>query len=299
MEHATVYHGELSMMDISLRATVNVYLAFMFGGLLRRVGCKIRPYETEKGMTDRAIIDSLAILSEAFLGGRSKEAALKEVIALFEAIPWKHEERPKVAIFGDLYVRDNDFANQDLIHFIEGHGGEVITTPYSAYMKMIAYPYFKKWITEGFYFFTISSRAYFSALKLLERRYYHYFEKILQEPDHEYNDSIQKILAPYNLLSEHTGESMDNILKTYYIKKYHPDVSLFVQTDPAFCCPALVTQAMTKKIEETAGVPVVTISYDGTCSAKNGVIIPYLTFLERDSRHHLQGMNQLAQYLGK
>jgi predicted CoA-substrate-specific enzyme activase len=299
MEHARVYHGELSMMDISLRATINVYLAFMFGGLLRRVGCKIRPYETVKGMTDRTILDGLAILSEAFLGVRPKEAALKEVISLFEAIPCKHEERPKVAIFGDLYVRDNDFANQDLTRFIEEYGGEVITTPYSAYMKMIAYPYFKKWIHEGHYFFTISSRAYYSALKLLERRYYQYFEKILQEPDHEYNDSIQKIIAPYNLLSEHTGESMDNILKTYYIKKYHPDVSLFVQTDPAFCCPALVTQAMTKKIEETTGVPVVTISYDGTCSSKNGVIIPYLTFLERDSRHHLHGLDQIARYLGE
>ncbi len=299
MEHATVYHGELSMMDITLRATVNVYLAFMFGGLLRKVGCKIRPYETVKGMTDRAIVDGIAILSEAFLVGRSKEAALKEVISLFEAIPRKRGQRPKVAIFGDLYVRDNNFANQGLIGYIEEHGGEVITTPYSAYMKMIAYPYFKKWITEGYYLFSISSRAYYTAFKLIERKYYKYFERLLHEPDHEYNDSIQKILAPYNLLPEHTGESMDNILKTYYIKKYYPDVSLFVQTDPAFCCPALVTQAMKKNIEETTGVPVVTISYDGTCSPKNGVIIPHLTFLDRDSRHQLQGMDRLAQYLGK
>ena len=92
---------------------------------------------------------------------------------------------------------------------------------------------------------------------------------------------------------------MENIIKSHYIKKYHPDVSLFIHTSPAFCCPALVTDAMANKIEETTGVPVVTITYDGTCSAKNGVIIPHLTFLGRDSRHHLQGMDQLAQYLGK
>ncbi|MCK7481237.1 MAG: hypothetical protein M0C28_31615 [Candidatus Moduliflexus flocculans] len=30
----------LSLMDISLRATVNCYFAFMFGGLLRKIGCK-------------------------------------------------------------------------------------------------------------------------------------------------------------------------------------------------------------------------------------------------------------------
>jgi predicted CoA-substrate-specific enzyme activase len=281
MENAVVYHGELSMMDISLRATVNVYLAFMFGGLIRRIGCMIRPYETVKGMTDRKIEEGLVILDEAFLGRRSKEEALREVIALLKAIPCKREARPMVAIFGDLFVRDNDFANQGLIRFIEEHGGEVITTPYSSYMKMISYPYFKKWINEGDYLLTISSKAYYTALKLLEKRYYRYFKVLLEEPDHEYLDPFEKILAPYNLIPEHTGESMDNIIKTYYIKKFHPEVSLFVQASPAFCCPSLVTEAMAGKIEDVTGVPVVNITYDGTCSAKNGVVIPHLTFSGR------------------
>ncbi|HVN71969.1 MAG TPA: acyl-CoA dehydratase activase-related protein, partial [Desulfomonilia bacterium] len=296
MERATVYQGEISMMDVSARTTVNVYLAFMFGGLLRKIACRIRPYETVKGMVDEVTKESLKILKGAFLGLRSKEDTLKEVISLFEGVPRRIEKRPKVAIFGDLFVRDNDFINQELIHFIEDHGGEVITTPYNSYMKMIMHPYFKKWMKEGHYLFTLSMRAYSIALKLLERRYYPYFEKILKEPDHEYLDPTDEILVAYHILPEHTGESMDNIIKTHYIKKYYPDVSLFVQTSPAFCCPALVTEAMTKKIEEETGVPVVNITYDGTCSAKNGVIIPYLTFPRGEVRHRLS-IDKIERYL--
>jgi hypothetical protein len=49
-----------------------------------------------------------------------------------------------------------------------------------------------------------------------------------------------------------------------------------VQANPAFCCPSLVTEAMTSEIRLLTGVPVVTITYDGTSDYKNDVIIRYL-----------------------
>ena len=56
----------------------------------------------------------------------------------------------------------------------------------------------------------------------------------------------------------------------------YPDVSLFVQTNPAFCCPALVTEAMTRQIKKMTGVPIVTITYDGTSDRVNDLIVPYI-----------------------
>ena len=55
-----------------------------------------------------------------------------------------------------------------------------------------------------------------------------------------------------------------------------PHLSLFVQTNPAFCCPALITEAMTRRIRSLTGVPVVTVTYDGTSESKNEIILPYL-----------------------
>jgi hypothetical protein len=87
---------------------------------------------------------------------------------------------------------------------------------------------------------------------------------------------------------------MDNILKVFYIKRHYPDVSLFVQTSPAFCCPSLVTEAMAKEIENNTGVPVVSITYDGTGGNKNEAIIPYLKF-PRKTGHHGTRRNRLQQ----
>ncbi len=278
MEHADVYQGDVSFMDISPHAAMNAYFSFMFGGMLRRIGCRIRPYEKEKGRTDIVLAETLNRFARAFGSGKPWEEALQIMAHDFEAIARSGKPKPKVALFGDLYVRDNDLANQNLIGFIEENGGEVITTPYSTYAKMIARPYFKKWLHEGKYLHTISAGAVFSTLCALEKRYYRYFQLVLDEPDHVFNDSAEKILAQYHLLPEHTGESMDNILKIHYIRKFYPDVALFIQTSPAFCCPSMVTEAMAKKIEAITGVPVVCVTYDGTCGNKNAAIIPYLAY---------------------
>ncbi|MCP4109376.1 MAG: hypothetical protein GY749_28275 [Desulfobacteraceae bacterium] len=98
--------------------------------------------------------------------------------------------------------------------------------------------------------------------------YYKYFERVLKKPEYEYDESPEKILSGYNVRIENTGESMDNLLKIYYIMKHHPDISLFVQTNSAFCCPSLVTEAMSKDIEKVTGIPVVSVTYDGTGGEK-------------------------------
>jgi predicted nucleotide-binding protein (sugar kinase/HSP70/actin superfamily) len=238
------------------------------------------------------------VLVKAFSGNLSKEKAVAEVVSRFEAIETIRDgsdfhddrHRPKVAIFGDLYARDNEVINQDLIHFIEQQGGEVITTPYSSFVQMIAKPYLRKWFIEGHYFNVLSSKAFYATATRLERTYYAYFNQILKEPPQAYDESPQKILSQYNLRIEHSGESMENILKVFYIKRHHPDVSLFVQTSPAFCCPSLITEAMAKEIEQKTGVPVVSITYDGTGGNKNEAIIPYLKF-PRKMVHHETGEN--------
>jgi len=287
-EQADVYLGALSMLDIAVTLPVNNYFAYMFGGMIRKIGCKIRPAERRQGDTDRVIAAGVEILREAFSGQRSKATAVDEVIAGFEAIdtrdPARLPPRPKVAIIGDLYTRDNAVINQDLIHYIEANGGEVITTPYSEYLKMISRPYLRKWLIEGHYLAAISSQALMSTLKRKEKSYYVQFNRILNEPEPDYDEPAKDILARYNVQLENTGESLDNILKIHYIKKHYPDVALFVQASPAFCCPALVTEAMAQEIERISNTPVVSITYDGTGGNQNDVIIPYLKYPRRESR---------------
>ena len=215
--------------------------------------------------------ESVSVLIDAFLGKRSKEEGLAQVISSFETIRTSREQKPKVAIFGDLYARDNDVMNQNLIRFIEKHNGEVIVTPYSDYVQMIASTYLKRWFFEGNYLDILSSKALLSTVTRMEKVYHRYFGKILpislkQGPAPVYDESPEKILAEYNVRAEHTGESMDNLLKIFYTKKHYP---------------SLVTEAMARDIEKKTGVPIVSITYDGTSSNKNEAVIPYLTYLSK------------------
>jgi predicted nucleotide-binding protein (sugar kinase/HSP70/actin superfamily) len=278
LEKAGVYVGDLFFKDISPRASFNAVFAYMFGGLLRRAACRLRPYECQAGDVDQVLEVSLEILYEAFMGRIKKQDALAAVLERFEKIPVAKTKRPKVAIFGDLYSRDNRVMNQDLIRFIERHGGEVVTTPYSDYARMIANPYFRKWFYERKFLTLISSKALMTTISRMERTYYRLFEPLLGEPMATFDDPPEAILAQYGVRIEHTGESLDNLLKVHYIKKHHPDVTLFVQASPAFCCPSLVTEAMARRIEDVTGVPVVPITYDGTGGRKNDILIPYLKY---------------------
>ena len=291
MQYAGVYTGSLSLTDISIKLPLNNYLAYMIGGLLKKIACRLRPYEKFPGTTDRVMRKSLVLLEGAFRWHRSKEAALAQVIEWFEAIERRDEDlalhRPKVAIFGDIYVRDNELINQNLIHFIEAHGGEVVTTPYSTFVKMIAKPYLRKWFVEGHYLEVFSSKALIASISHLEKTYYKYFQRILEEPEPVYDESPEHILSTYGIRIENTGETMENILKIHYLKKFHPDIALFVQTSPAFCCPALITESMAATIQKITHTPISTITYDGTGGDKNDVIIPYLDFPRQEERDDL------------
>jgi len=276
MEKAHVYSGLLTHLEISLSACYYAFFAYFLGGLIRMAGCRIRPYELNKGETDKVIARTVEILEGAFLGEKSLEKAVMEVVNLLDNIPRLDGNRPKIAIFGDFYVCDNDVMNQKLNHAIEEAGGEVITTPYTDFIRMSLDNVIRRRIDRGEYFTAAQQRLISSGLKLLEEKFYRYFEKYLGPQKVVNPKKLEKHLARFKINPYNSGESYDNILKIFYILENYPDISLFVQTNPSFCCPSLVTEAMTNEIRNLTGVPVVTLTYDGTNDYKNDVIIPYL-----------------------
>jgi predicted nucleotide-binding protein (sugar kinase/HSP70/actin superfamily) len=293
-EKAEVYAGETSGTDISVRAVINSYFAYFFAGNLRRAACKLRPYEVRPGSVDAAIAECLDLLSEVMRTGGDKLAAAREVVDRLTTVEvggsqpsskfeGKPQARPQVAIFGDLYARDNDVMNQGLIDTIEENGGEVLTTPYSEYGRIVVKPYLKKWLREGNYWDVFATAVAWASVNLMETKYVEQFERVLgPAPEPVKSTPIEEVLALFGVDPHHTGESFDNLLKVFHLVERYPNLALFVQTNPAFCCPSLVTEAMGRQIERATGVPVVTVTYDGTASNKNEVVIPYLQ-LARES----------------
>ena len=276
MEKAEVYSGLLTHLEISVSTTYWAYFAYLLGGFIRMAGYKIRPYEVNKGDTDRAIKESTLILEQAFLGKKPLEDSVKLVISLFEKIDHVKGNRPKVALFGDFYVCDNEIMNQALCRTIEDAGGELITTPYTDQVKMSMDNVVRREVYKGEYFNAVQLRLIISVLRLFEDKYYRYFEKFIGPLKNVNPKKLEKHLARFNISPYNSGESAENILRIFYFLENYSDIKLFVQANPAFCCPSLVTEAMTGEIKNITGIPVVTITYDGTGDFKNDVIIPYL-----------------------
>ena len=276
MERIEVYAGDMFYLEISRRAAVNCYKAYLVGGLLRRVGCRLRPYEHTAGEVDRAVARAMDILAPAFEGRTQKEEAIRTAARLFDAVSISDERRPRVAIFGDLYVRDNDVMNQGLIGAIEDAGGEAITTPYTEYVRIIAESYFRKWSLAGAHFRSLTYRALWMLADTMGSRCRVHFERFL-DPEPMVTDSgSEDFLDEFGLRPEHEGESFENLMKIFHLARAHPDLALFVQASPAFCCPSMVTEAMARDIQRLTGVPVVSVTYDGTGQYQNDVIVPYV-----------------------
>lgn len=278
LEQTGVYIGDPVFYDLSLQTAINAYLAYMFGGYIRKIGCLIRPYENIKGRTDIAMTKAFTVLYEVFKNGTSKDRALAQIMDDFEAIEKKPADRPKVAIFGDLYVRDNDLMNQNLIRTIEEHGGEVITTPYSEFLKIIVEPLYERRFKEGRYLEYAKIRFLASLIPFVEEKFNPFFHRFIKNPVNGKNMNAENWLDQFGLHLLHAGETVENLLKIHLLIHQYPDIALFIHANPSYCCPSLVTGALTERIEEITGIPVVTIEYDGTAGFKNEDIIPYLKF---------------------
>ncbi|MFP4364109.1 MAG: acyl-CoA dehydratase activase [Spirochaetia bacterium] len=285
-----VYAGEISFLELSPMLAINTYFAYMFGGLIRRIGCRIRPYELVPGITDKTIDKSVQLLIKTFQNNENKQNAVKQIVSWFQSIPRAAGEKPKVAIFGDLYVRDNDIMNQDLVRFIEENGGEVVTTPFSEFAKITSKAYFRRWWKSRNYKSFFTFRTIFAAMRTLEGLYSSLFNQVVESPDPDFSEPIDKLVERFNMYIEHNGESVDNALKITHLAESYDDLVLLVQTSPSFCCPGLITEATKKTIQEQTGVPIVSITYDGTGGRKNEAIVPYLAFTQKimDSKKSIE-----------
>ncbi|EKD26003.1 MAG: hypothetical protein ACD_79C01412G0001, partial [uncultured bacterium] len=278
MEHISVYTGSITLSDISLKTSIETYFAYMFGGMLRKMGCKIRPYEKEKGQTDEIIRQSQAIFYDAFLGKNTLEKAVVEVVNKFQTVKIEKTDRPKVAIFGDIYVRDNDIMNQNIIKCIEDAGGEVITISLSDFAKMVTNSYVKRYLYQWRFKAAITGKGIMMMAGSIESIYYKYFNEILQEREVKNTVDFKYIMENFHVMPEHDGESIDNLIAIFSLLELHPDISLFVQLSPAFCCAGLITESMSSSIESITGVPLVSLTYDGTGKDQNSKIIPYIKY---------------------
>ena len=102
----------------------------------------IRPYELNKGESDRVYAQAIEEIASGIINGEFWQA-LNRSIGTMDEIPIKSEDRPIIGIVGEFYTCMNSWTNNDIIREFESLGAETrlgpTTTDYAVYYNEV-YP---------------------------------------------------------------------------------------------------------------------------------------------------------------
>ena len=118
------------MKMLNMEALERFYKGTLSIDLLVKASCQIRPYETEKGATDKIHRENLLEMERAIQDGDIVDTLNKALERLNKVKREISGKRPIVGIAGDIYTRINPYANNDLFRYLEERGLEVWPSPF-------------------------------------------------------------------------------------------------------------------------------------------------------------------------
>lgn len=258
--------GEFLPMNVS----VKILESNIVGCIVYKMYNRIKPYEKEKGDSDRALLKAAEEIYDGILNGKGLRMVLAETVARFKSIA-RDESRgrkPRIALIGDFYVKYNETVNQHLQDVVLELGGELIVPSFTEY---------------PFHFYDADIRLQgddprqYRLLRNIEKRYEKIAGEIIGdqcEPD--FAECVQ-LMEDYRIRHYLPGETSISIGRAlYYI--HHRMVDAIIHVNPMFCCPGVVSSSIYRKIQQDYGIPIIDIFYDGV-GTPNKVLIPHLHYL--------------------
>jgi predicted nucleotide-binding protein (sugar kinase/HSP70/actin superfamily) len=132
--------GEAAL-ELNAKFAITLLKAIMVGDMINDLGYKIRPYEVNKGETDRVIDESNKIAGEALREKRSTLRALRKVKKLFSAIQVDYSKvKPKVKITGEFWAQTTEGdGNYHMFRWLESEGAEVLVEPIGTWIEYVMF----------------------------------------------------------------------------------------------------------------------------------------------------------------
>ena len=115
--------------------------AIVYGDLLQKMLYKNRPYEKNKGETQKLFDEWLEKTKDLVINSSSKEfsKSIYNIVEDFEKIEWKKsKEKPKVGIVGEILIKYHPFGNNYVTDLLEKEGAEVVLPDFMGFIKYVA-----------------------------------------------------------------------------------------------------------------------------------------------------------------
>ena len=275
--------AENAYAGLELAVRKRIFHAVVVGDIVRKLGMRVRPYETEPGRTDAALEEGMERLEAAFADPKGNiKRVLAALVDELERLPRNHEPRPLVGVVGEIFVRSDPFINMDLCRRIEELGGEAWLAPIGEWIlytsectRLVAKEYgetllarLRMWL-EGHWFLRVESVYYDIAEPLLHDRREPHIPEVMAEG--------MEIL-PWQF----EGEAILTLGRAKLFRT-RDHAAAVVNASPMFCMPGTITSSIFPKLEEELGIPILCNFYDGS-GDPNQSLVPVMHYLREETR---------------
>ncbi|MBI5099445.1 MAG: CoA protein activase [Nitrospirae bacterium] len=242
--------------------------------LLMKCLHETRPYEVNKGETDDLYQGYLKKISGALKSGNGSMTELfNDMRRSFSEIKKKEDKKPLIGVIGEIFVRHNKFANEDIIRKIEALGGEVWLAPVEEWLYYVNYTALRQSIVNLRNSFTqklaedlLRTVIARHVQKKTEHKYSKPFEGFLRTLKEPSTTEILKNASPY-LHDSFEGEAVLSMGKA--VDFVNKGASGIISAMPFGCMPGTIVSALLKGLRQNESIPCLSVAYDGvetTCS---------------------------------
>ncbi|MBP1709541.1 MAG: CoA-substrate-specific enzyme activase, partial [Deltaproteobacteria bacterium] len=187
--------------------------------------------------------------------------ALRNALGELASIPVTEAKKPLVGIVGEIYVRTNNYANENVIAAIERGGGEAWLAPMHEWI--IYTSYMQSWLARRHRFNVIERGE--SLLKNIylfdsERTYYRLAGRFLGDRHEPEMEEIMKAAEEY-LPLDFMGEAVLTVGRTILFARQ--GAKMVINCAPFGCMPGTITTGIFGELQARLGIPIVNQFYDG------------------------------------
>jgi predicted CoA-substrate-specific enzyme activase len=242
---------------------INAWKGFVVADYLRKIYRETRPYEINKGDTDRLYEDALHRLERCIeKGAKGLHKVLTGIVSDFMAIKVdKSVRKPVVAIIGEIFMRDNAGCNGNIANRLEDLGVEVVIGPFS------------EWIYYSTHRFTRDSRWKNDTKGIIKSKIQGLGQDVIANSllrgikeltDHEKDVSLHDMLKLCNTYVNEFYDGDPPIAMGTSVALSKRGVSGFAAILPFTCMPGTLIASISDSFrKDHNNIPFINIAYDG------------------------------------
>ncbi|WP_295564388.1 2-hydroxyacyl-CoA dehydratase [uncultured Holdemanella sp.] len=262
-----------SSVEFTMPLILRILYGALYGDALMWLSNQVKPYELEKGATDRAVNQFIDELIPTFERGSYKQSKriYKKMLEMFKAIPQdRTQDKIRIGIVGEIYMKYSPLGNQHLEDYLIEEGFEPVL---SGVMDFALYCVENSIIDYEYYHMHEKNHYIYNIVKDVIMRMQKTFRDTVKKdgtfiaPD-DFSEVIENG-KPFIDPGVKMGEGW--LLTSEVVSLIKSGVTNVISAQPFGCLPNhIVAKGMVRKIkDEYPEANIVAIDYDPSASKVN------------------------------